>query len=162
MRVGRNDAAEPDWTHFGKSVAGRFAQVGVNGFATAVGALEATSPRRQVARNGQLKWEPVVRQPGDSREELILRLVKTTRNNLFHGGKYPDGSVAEVARDKAILVAALTVLDLRAVANCIRVLRAGRKLRPNFAPELSRLLSMVTCRARRAAQPTASATLKRD
>jgi hypothetical protein len=33
------------------------------------------------------------------------------RNNLFHGGKYPDGPEFEVARDRKIIRAALAILD---------------------------------------------------
>ena len=41
----------------------------------------------------------------------MLRLLKTARNNLFHGGKYPDGPIEEVARDRDVLCAALAILD---------------------------------------------------
>lgn len=40
-----------------------------------------------------------------------LLLLRTVRNNLFHGGKYPDGPVDEIPRNKAILGAALAVLE---------------------------------------------------
>jgi hypothetical protein len=48
---------------------------------------------------------------GESEEAYVLRLLKTARNNLFHSGKYPDGPIAEVARDRDILHTALTILD---------------------------------------------------
>jgi hypothetical protein len=111
LRRGRYNTAEPDWKGFGEAIEGRFADVTIEGFAAAVDALESASPRRQVVRSGRLEWEPVVRQPGHSREDFVLRLVRTTRNNLFHGGKYPDGPVEEVARNKAILRAALKILE---------------------------------------------------
>jgi len=111
LRAGRNDAAEPDWSSFGRSITGRFRDVAVSGFTVAIETLEAASPQRQVVREGRLTWEAVKRQPGDSREQFVLRLAQTARNNLFHGGKYPDDRVEEVARDKAILRAALKVLE---------------------------------------------------
>lgn len=111
LRAGRNDAAEPDWISFGKFIAGRFGEVRAEHFQEGTDTLVKASPRRQVVRQGRLEWENRKRQPGESDEEFVLRLVKTVRNNLFHGGKYPDGSVAEVACDKAILRAALTVLE---------------------------------------------------
>ncbi len=111
LRVGRNDAAQPDWQRFGESIRGRFGEVRVDGFQEAVRALTEAAPRRQVVRNGQLGWDNLQRGPGESEEEFVLRLVKTARNNLFHGGKYPDGPVPEVARNRAILRAALRVLE---------------------------------------------------
>lgn len=108
---GRNDSAEPDWRGFGKSIRGRFRDVSAHGFHESVRTLKYLSPQRQVVRDGHLRWESVKQQDHDSEEEFVLRLVKTVRNNLFHGGKYPDGPIEEVARDKAILKAALGVLQ---------------------------------------------------
>lgn len=111
LQAGRNDAAQPDWSEVGKPIRGRFGEVRANGFQGALCTLIGGSPRRQIVRNGQLGWQPIQRQGGESEEEFALRLVKTARNNLFHGGKYPDGPVEEVARDKAILRAVLGVLE---------------------------------------------------
>jgi hypothetical protein len=108
---GSNHAAQPDWSKFGMSIRGRFEAVRANGFQEALRKLKETSPRRQVFRDGQLGWEPIKRQDSESEEEFVLRLLKTVRNNLFHGGKYPDGPIDEVARDKEILRAALGVLE---------------------------------------------------
>ena len=111
LRAGRNKSAEPDWDRFGHEIQGRFAQVSIPGFTEAVAKLVRLSPRRQVVRDGRLAWDLVGRQPGDSDEAYILRLLRTTRNNLFHGGKYPDGPVKEVARQGDVLRSALAVLD---------------------------------------------------
>lgn len=111
LRTGRNKGAEADWDCFGREVQGRFSQVSTPGFGEAVDKLKQLSPRRQVVRNGHLGWDPIVRQAGESNEAYILRLLRTSRNNLFHGGKYPDGPIEEVARDREVLHAALVILD---------------------------------------------------
>ncbi len=111
LRAGRSNAAEPDWDRFGREVQGRFARVSVPGFKEAVEELRRLSPRRQVVRDGRLAWDPVTRQEGESDEVFTLRLLKTARNNLFHGGKYPDGPIDEIVHDRNILRAALTTLD---------------------------------------------------
>jgi len=111
LRDGGSDSAEPNWRKFGDSIRGRFGEVSAEGFQEAVRALTAASPCRQVVREGRLDWESLQRRPEESEEGFVLRLVRTARNNLFHGGKYPDGPIAEVARDKTILMAALRVLD---------------------------------------------------
>jgi hypothetical protein len=72
--------------------------------------LRRLSPRRQVVRDGRVRWEDIA-QHGASDAEYTLRLLKTVRNNLFHGGKYPDGPIDEIARNREILRAALTILD---------------------------------------------------
>ena len=109
-RTDQNKAAQPDWDRFGKSIRGRFQEVRAEGFQSELHALKNLSPQRQVVKDGRLGWDPIQRRNDESDEEFSLQLVKTVRNNLFHGGKYPDGSIEEVARDKAILRAALGVL----------------------------------------------------
>jgi len=107
-------AAEPDWDRFGREVQGRFEQVSVPGFDEAVAELLRLSPQQQVvSTKNQLGWKPVERKEGESDEAFILRLLKTSRNNLFHGGKYPepDGPIDEIANNRSILRAALTILE---------------------------------------------------
>lgn len=113
LRTGRNDSAQPDWDAFAQSIAGRFRELKREEFHDAVRAVLEFSPRRQVVRDGRLAWKEIRPAEGESTEKFVLRLVRAVRNNLFHGGKYPDpdGPVYEVARDKAILEAALAVLD---------------------------------------------------
>jgi hypothetical protein len=79
-------------------------------FLEAAHALVKLAPKQQTVTNGRLGWSPVARGAGESYARFALRLVCTVRNNLFHGGKYPDGHALDVARNKALLTAALAVL----------------------------------------------------
>ncbi len=111
LKSGRNNGAEPDWDGFGSKVRGRFEQVADPGFAEAVRKLKLLSPRRQVVSGDRLGWASIVQGTGESEEAYVFHLLKTARNNLFHGGKYPDGPVEEVAHDRDILRAAIAILD---------------------------------------------------
>jgi hypothetical protein len=111
VKAGSRDAAEPDWEHFARAITGRFAKVSVPGFSDAREQLRQLAPRRQVVRDGRLGWEPITEKDQESDESFTLRLMKTARNNLCHGGKYPDGPIEEIARNRSILRAALTILD---------------------------------------------------
>ena len=64
--------------------------------------------RRQILRDGALDFDS----PGPPAETItqLLRSVKTTRNNLFHGGKFPSGPVAEPLRDRQLIREATAVL----------------------------------------------------
>lgn len=108
---GYSDVALPDWNKFAEHIRGRFIEVRIDGFKEAVRDLIKASPRRQVVRDGELRWKSLRRKPNESSEGFVLRLLKTVRNNLFHGGKYPDDDIEEVARNKKILKAAMAVLD---------------------------------------------------
>lgn len=105
------NTAEPDWKAFARAIHGRFGEVKKTSFQEAVAFLVRDPPRRQVVRDGSLGWQPLSRMDKDSDEDFLLLLVRTIRNNLFHGGKYPDGPIDEVARDQDLLRAALEVLE---------------------------------------------------
>ena len=111
LKSGNSDAAEPDWNKFGEAIRGRFSEISTDDFAEAVLALKELSPHKQVVISGQLNWRKICPKTDKCEEEFVLQLLRVVRNNLFHGGKYPDGPVKEVAHDKKILRAALSVLE---------------------------------------------------
>jgi hypothetical protein len=67
-----------------------------------------TPPKKQVAHGGGLGWEDSA--PTASRIKTVLIYVCRVRNNLFHGGKFPEGPVHDVARDRDLLRAGISVL----------------------------------------------------
>jgi len=111
LKSDRYGNAAPDWEEFGKNVVGKFAHVTVPRFVDALDELATLAPRRQVVRGDVLEWKAITKQAGDTDECYLLDLLKTARNNLFHGGKYPDGSIDEIAHDRAILRAGIVILD---------------------------------------------------
>ena len=107
------ERAEADWDRYSTCLRGRFAVLGSLTFTDACAYLEQESPRQQVVDGTRLTWKACLRGNGESEESYVLRMVRTVRNNLFHGGKYPDpsGPVQEVARDRRLLGACITVLE---------------------------------------------------
>ena len=71
--------------------------------------LQQHPPRKQVLQNGVLHW---VARPGTSGSAIgdVLLSVRTVRNNVFHGGKFPEGPVAEPLRDQALIRDCVAVL----------------------------------------------------
>lgn len=104
------DPASVDWRRFAREIDGAFGRYGREGFAHALALLTFRAPKRQVMRKGRPVWEPVSSN-ARSQEELALRYVRTVRNNLFHGGKYPDGPVEEIERNRELMEAALVVVE---------------------------------------------------
>jgi hypothetical protein len=75
-------------------------------------ALLAAKPERQiVAPCQQLTWKPV--ELGECKSELakVVRLLKTVRNNLFHGGKHGGEGWDDPKRSELLLSSGKTVLD---------------------------------------------------
>ena len=110
LHEGFHGEAQADWAAFADSIVGRFGSVRWLAFEGALELLESQPPRHQVVNNGRLAWEGTLPGNGESRERFVLRLVRVVRNNLFHGGKYPDGPIPQVERDSNLISAALEVL----------------------------------------------------
>jgi hypothetical protein len=108
--VGDEKWAEPAWDSFVNSIRGQFSSANGITFMRAIQLLDSAPPQKQVLKDGQLSWADNKKDISESQEAWILRLVRTVRNNLFHGGKYPDTVVPDLERDLQLLRACLTVL----------------------------------------------------
>src|SRR6266850_2583883 len=104
------DKAKPDWKGYANSLQGRFKEVQTPKFLEAVRFLLTQPPGTQVRSRNDLGWDKTVRRNREHDEGYVLRLVRTLRNNLFHGGKYPPGPVPDEGRNQSLLVAAIAVL----------------------------------------------------
>lgn len=106
----RGEGAKANWGRFADTIQGQFKGVARPRFQKAIAFLLAHPPRRQIVRESRLCWGPARPRKQNFDEAYILDLVRIVRNNVFHGGKYPQEQVAEVARNQALLQSALTVL----------------------------------------------------
>src|SRR5688500_13652990 len=75
--------AEPGWDQFVAEVEDRY-QIS----AEAKALLQQPPERQIVGANGDLTWKPVGLKDCKSDLAATVRLLKTVRNNLFHGGKH--------------------------------------------------------------------------
>ena len=80
------------------------------GVKTHVEYLSSYPTKRQVIKDGKLDWEPVVRSKRKLQITEIVDLLITTRNNLFHGGKYPSGPVDNPERNNKLISACSEIL----------------------------------------------------
>ena len=107
---GDETRALPNWDKFGADNHKRFNATENAALTDAVDLLFRKPPQKQVLKDNRLSWEDVVHNRKEPQFLYVLRLVRTIRNNLFHGGKFPDGPIADPARDHQLLQSALTVL----------------------------------------------------
>jgi len=63
--------------------------------------------------DGTLDWQPSVPCNSETDEAYLLRLVRTVRNNLFHGGKYPSPVCpdTDIDRNREMIRSCLVVLE---------------------------------------------------
>ena len=97
-------AAEANWDGFAIEVQDSFARVQDSNVVIALQYYEDHPPRKQLQQNGVLRWsEPLKHGDGEKQLVYLCRAVSTVRNNLFHGGKFPQLPVADPSRDQDLL-----------------------------------------------------------
>jgi hypothetical protein len=106
--VGDDKSASPSWDRFAVDLR----DMGDAALAPVIAAcvyLREHPPKKQVVNNGNLEW--AVRPAAGSPIEDVLLSVRTVRNNVFHGGKFPTGIVEEPLRDRRLIEECLAVLN---------------------------------------------------
>jgi hypothetical protein len=112
-RKSRYDIAEADWDRFANAIEPNFDPTSSPELIAAIDYLTNNPPGLQkIDPSNNLFWSANVRRPRQTNLQWRLSLVKTVRNNLFHGGKCPFDS----ARDVPLIEHSLVVLEA-----CIKV-----------------------------------------
>jgi len=107
---GNDKGVEAAWDVFAKDIDEKFGAINDTSFLDAVKYLLTSPPRKQVIRDGVLRFEDQAIDTQQPKAQQVLLLVRRVRNNLFHGGKHlPDGEV-ETGRNATLVRHALTVL----------------------------------------------------
>lgn len=102
--------AKPNWDGFASHVNAQF-PVNDDQVAAAVAFYSAAPPRRQVRFNGALDWSaPEARVGNEPVLIWLLRAIRVVRNNLFHGGKFPQFIFNDPSRNGALLRHAIVIL----------------------------------------------------
>jgi len=99
-------AAKPGWDSFIDKWKGKYV------LSTEANNLLASPPEKQIVGQGSsLTWKPV--ELADCKSDLasVVRLVKTIRNNLFHGGKHGGAGWDDPARTQDLLNSGCAVLN---------------------------------------------------
>lgn len=100
--------AAPDWNAFIRKYVDNFEHT------SNTCRLLELNPKQQVVRAGNLDWE--VLNLGDKSElNKTILLLKTIRNNLFHGGKHGADGWDDPVRTEELLLVGKAVLDELAI-----------------------------------------------
>ena len=98
--------AEPSWEKFQESVLSEYST------SPEMSRLIKLHPKRQyVIDHGGVEWQPVGIDHCDNDLCKVVTMLRTVRNNLFHGGKHGDTDVDSKARNLELLECGKAVLD---------------------------------------------------
>ena len=98
------------WDRFANDIDEAFRQVADNEFIGAVDYLLTHPPRKQVRQNGVLTFQNQAIDRNQRRAQQALLMVRTVRNNLFHGGKHLPNGELERGRNYELVRHSLIVL----------------------------------------------------
>lgn len=104
--------AKPNWDLFASNSNDGFDPTASARLAEAVDYFRASPPRKQIRDSGQLGWsKPLMQKASGPVLIWLLLCVRTVRNNLFHGGKFPKFAVGDPSRDCILIEHSLVILS---------------------------------------------------
>ena len=110
--MGGTGDAKPNWDLFASNNNERFDLAASARLAEAVDYFKASAPCKQIRDSGQLGWsKPLMHKAPEPVLIWLLLCVRTVRNNLFHGGKFPMFAVSDPSRDRALIEHSLVILS---------------------------------------------------
>lgn len=103
--------AEANWDKYASENNKSFSENKSNELQSAIIYFNHTPPRKQLYKNSKVAWsEPLNNVSSEPCLIWLLKIIRTVRNNLFHGGKYPGINVPEPSRDSELLEHSITIL----------------------------------------------------
>lgn len=108
--LGNEKKVDPAWDSFANDIDQQFMAITQDDVVESRNYLLGRPPKKQVLKNKKVVFIDQVIDPKQARTQQLLLMVRTVRNNLFHGGKYlPDGE-QEADRDHRLVHYSLIVL----------------------------------------------------
>lgn len=101
----------PAWDKFANEVHHKFVEIDDKPLKLAVKFLLEKPPRKQVLMDNKLNFKEQIIDKKQYSTQQILLMVRTVRNNLFHGGKYCVGEENEPGRNQQLVESSLRVLE---------------------------------------------------
>jgi hypothetical protein len=114
--AGGSSGAQPNWDRFGSDHDSSFRAAANESSTAAIEYFRRQPPRKQVKDASRLAWSEPQSFAGGPELVWLLLAVRTVRNNLFHGGKFPLVRITDPSRDAQLLQCAIAILSL-----CLRL-----------------------------------------
>jgi hypothetical protein len=104
----RSTKVDPSWDRFANEIHERFLQIDDIELKSAVNYLVDNPPKKQILDDDKLIFKEQEIDQNQKLTQQILLMVRTVRNNLFHGGKYHPNTEG---RDELLIKHSLKVLS---------------------------------------------------
>lgn len=109
--VGNGRSVSASWDRFANEADDKFRTEVNEDLKNAVDYLWNNPPRKQIlAEDGRVRFIDFEIDAAQRKLHQVLLMVRTVRNNLFHGGKYLPGGETEPGRNETLVKSSLIVL----------------------------------------------------
>jgi hypothetical protein len=107
----KRDSVSANWVKFARYVTSRFDADITPDLRGAIDYVKNNAPLTQTIDARGLGWHETKQSRNESDLEWVLRLVRTVRNNLFHGGRSPEWIGSDPDREIKLLRSSLVILE---------------------------------------------------
>jgi len=107
---GTENKVEPWWDRYANDVNDAFNEITDKVFLEAVEFLLERPPRKQVLSEGRIGFKEQAIDNNQTKANQVFKMIRTVRNNLFHGGKYLPNREIEEGRNEHLVQCSLLVL----------------------------------------------------
>jgi len=108
--IGGEKKVDPAWDRFANDINQKFLAIAPQELVEACDYLLAQPPRKQVLQDNRIAFVDQVIDHQQAKTQQVLQMVRTVRNNLFHGGKYCPEGEREAGRNQLLVEHSLRVL----------------------------------------------------
>jgi hypothetical protein len=108
--IGNSHKVEAGWDKFANSINDSFLKIKCNVLQEAKMYLLQHPPKKQILENGLVVFVNQNRNETQNQTQQLLLMIRTVRNNLFHGGKYLPGGEIEPGRNMLLVQHSITIL----------------------------------------------------
>ena len=108
--IGDDKKVNPDWDKFANEIDEAFERITEPELVEAKKYLLSNPPRKQTLAGHKITFIDQTIDVKQRTSQQLLLMVRTVRNNLFHGGKYLPEGEHEPGRNKLLVKHALTIL----------------------------------------------------
>ena len=119
-KKGSGNACMANWKKFATDKKGEFEHVSIEGLNEAKEFFDNKPPRKQVYDGKTMRWQTLERRNNHSHLQWYVDLVKTVRNNFFHGEKIValEQTDIEVEPSRNLLLIKHSLVMLEAFLEC--------------------------------------------
>lgn len=107
---GNEGKVEPWWDKFSNDIDGAFNKITEPEFLEATDYLLKSPPRKQALSNDRIIFNDQTIDNNQAKAHQVFKMIRTVRNNLFHGGKYLPNGEMEEGRNKRLVESSLLIL----------------------------------------------------